>query len=73
MVKLDLRKLSAPVEALRSDLSEAYKRLAGCPEMKSSGIAIKPGNLKNLTAAFQIEVSRPRGWKLGRRRGFGGL
>ena len=47
--------------------------LAGCPEMKSSGIAIKPGNLKNLTAAFQIEVSRPRGWKLGRRRGFGGL
>ncbi|WP_299470220.1 hypothetical protein [uncultured Gimesia sp.] len=27
MVKLDLRKLSAPVEALRSDLSEAYKRL----------------------------------------------
>ncbi len=27
MVDLDLRKLSAPVEALRSELSEAYQRL----------------------------------------------
>jgi hypothetical protein len=27
MVKLDLRKLSAPIEALRSDVDAAYKRL----------------------------------------------
>ncbi len=60
-------------DILQEFLAESWENLAGCPEMKSSGIAIKPGNLKNLTAAFQIEVSRPRGRKLGRRRGFGGL